>query len=129
MIGFLQRDSENLIDTRFLLSEAHRLAATMVAGDIVFNGSYFVAPKMHAEWITRWTRSLGCGGSGAPGPSDRGAKSDASALVFMKDYTLDFDQALESSMTAEEVQAKVKKRYPHLGGDAVEIELRGGVSG
>jgi len=88
----------------------------VVAGDIVFSGVHFVVPKAHQEWVKTLDQIASLNPAVVvPGHQSAGAKNDASTLTFMKTYMEDFDKAVASSKTAEEVKSKVKSMYPNLG--------------
>jgi hypothetical protein len=47
------------------------------------------------------------------------AKQDASIITFTKNYLTEFDAAVASSKTSDEVQTKVKAKIPSLALDPV----------
>jgi glyoxylase-like metal-dependent hydrolase (beta-lactamase superfamily II) len=92
----------------------------VVAGDIVFSGAHFVVPKDHAEWVQAIDRIAAYEPRiVVPGHQTEGAPNDASTLEFMRKYMRDFDAAVASSKTPEEVQSRMRRRYPDLGLEAL----------
>jgi glyoxylase-like metal-dependent hydrolase (beta-lactamase superfamily II) len=88
---------------------------TVVAGDIVFSGSHFTVPKKHDDWFKTLDQIAALKPNTiVPGHQAGGAKNDSSAIGFMKKYMLDWDKALASSHSADELKMKMKKEYPHL---------------
>lgn len=88
----------------------------VVAGDTVFSGVHFGVPKMEEPWLKTLDQIAALTPAViVPGHQIAGAKNDVSALQFMKNYMRDYDQAVASSKSAQEVQDKVNKKYPHLG--------------
>jgi glyoxylase-like metal-dependent hydrolase (beta-lactamase superfamily II) len=89
---------------------------TVVTGDTVYNGIYFVPPKVY----TGWTKSLDQIAAlkptvVIPGHRITGAKNDVSAIEFMRVYMHNYNEDVASSKSAAELVSKTKKRYPGLG--------------
>jgi glyoxylase-like metal-dependent hydrolase (beta-lactamase superfamily II) len=87
----------------------------VIAGDIVFSGSYFTPPKMPQDWL----KTLDQIGdlkpfTVIPGHQMAGARNDASTLDFMRKYIHDYNDALDSSKTAAEFRSKITAKYPNL---------------
>jgi glyoxylase-like metal-dependent hydrolase (beta-lactamase superfamily II) len=88
----------------------------VVAGDIVFSGTHFVVPKVHAEWLQTLDQIAALHPNIViAGHQIAGAATDASCIEFMKRYMQDFDESVASSKSADEVREKMKSRYPGLG--------------
>lgn len=87
----------------------------VVAGDTVFAASHFTVPKNHDEWFKTLDQIAALKPAIlVPGHQKIGAKDDLSAIVFMKKYMLDWDAAVASSHSADELKTKMKKLYPNL---------------
>jgi glyoxylase-like metal-dependent hydrolase (beta-lactamase superfamily II) len=97
---------------------------TLVAGDTVFSGVYpWTAETTPAE-RKGWIKTLD--GMAArnpavviPGHQRPEVKPEPASLDFMRRYLTDFDEALASSKTPEELQGKVKAKYPDLALDII----------
>ncbi|MBF8268540.1 MAG: metallo-beta-lactamase superfamily protein [Gammaproteobacteria bacterium] len=88
----------------------------VIAGDILFSNAHFVVPKDHMKWdqtiadIKSLQPEIV-----VPGHQTPGAPNDASVLEFMQNYLRDYDAAVASSKSAEEVQTRIKSKYPGMG--------------
>jgi len=89
-----------LIDSQFLLSEAHRLAAMILESKTLQTLDQIA--DLHPAIVVA-------------GHQIAGAPTDASTIEFMKEYTQCYDQAATASKSADELREKVKSRYPNLG--------------
>jgi glyoxylase-like metal-dependent hydrolase (beta-lactamase superfamily II) len=90
---------------------------TVVAGDIVFSGTHFPVPSgsNRAELIKTLDQIAALEPAVViPGHQSPGAKNDLSTIAFMRTYMADWDAAVASSKTAEDLQARMKTRYPAL---------------
>lgn len=88
----------------------------VIGGDILFSGSHFIVPGDHAGWDRTIEQIIALKPEiVVPGHQVKGAANDFSVLEFMQSYMHDFDTAVASSKTAEEVQAKIRNRYPDMG--------------
>ncbi len=88
---------------------------TVIAGDIVFSGSYFTPPKMPQDWLKTLDQIADLKPvTVIPGHQSANARHDASTLAFMKAYIKDYNEALESSKTAAEFRSKLTKKYPNF---------------
>jgi len=87
----------------------------VIAGDIVFSGSYFTPPKMPQDWLKTLDQIAGLKPiTVIPGHQIAGARTDASTIDFMRKYIHDYNDALESSKTAAEFRSKLTKKYPNF---------------
>ena len=87
----------------------------VIAGDIVFSGSYFTPPKMPQEWLKTLDQIAALKPvTVIPGHQSANASRDASTLAFMKMYIKDYNEDLDSSKTAAEFRSKLTKKYPNL---------------
>jgi glyoxylase-like metal-dependent hydrolase (beta-lactamase superfamily II) len=87
----------------------------VIAGDIVFSGSYFTPPKMPEEWLRTLDQIAGLKPvTVIPGHQSANARHDASTIGFMKAYIHDYNEDLDSSKTAAEFRSKLTKKYPNL---------------
>jgi len=87
----------------------------VIAGDIVYSGSYFTPPKMPQEWLKTLDQIAALKPvTVIPGHQSANASRDASTLAFMKMYIKDYNEDLDSSKTAAEFRSKLTKKYPNL---------------
>jgi len=92
---------------------------TVVAGDIVFAGVHPWTRETTAAQRKAWIASLdeiaALGPTTVvPGHQDPKAKQDLSAVKATRDYLIAFDDAVASSNTPAELEAKVKAKYGSL---------------
>ena len=97
---------------------------TVVAGDIVYSGVYVwtaeTDPAARRHWAATLERIAALHPAMVvPGHQQRALGTTPASLAFTKEYLAAFDQALASASTSEELQAKVKARYPSLALDIV----------
>jgi glyoxylase-like metal-dependent hydrolase (beta-lactamase superfamily II) len=91
---------------------------TVVAGDIVFSGVHFGVPSgdNRAMWLKSLDQIAALEPAViVPGHQVAGAPNDLSALTFMRKYMQDWDAAVASSKSADELTSRMKKLYPTLG--------------
>jgi glyoxylase-like metal-dependent hydrolase (beta-lactamase superfamily II) len=98
-------------------------AKTVVAGDIVYQGVHPWTAETNAAARQAWLKSLDeLAALGATtivaGHKDPKLKDDASGIDATRHYLTTFDQALAGSKTADELEGKLKAKYPGL---ALEI--------
>ena len=87
----------------------------VIAGDIVFSGSYFTPPKMPQDWLKTLDQIADVKPfTVIPGHQTAGASNNASTIDFMKKYIRDYNEALDSSKSAAEFRSKITKKYPNL---------------
>ena len=87
----------------------------VIAGDIVFSGSYFTPPKMPQDWLKTLDQIADLKPvTVIPGHQSANARHDASTIGFMKTYIHDYNEDLDSSKTAAEFRSKLTKKYPSL---------------
>ncbi len=97
---------------------------TVVAGDIVFRGVHVWTAETNADARKAWIKTLDEIAALSPdvviaGHKDPKYKDDVAALKATRDYLTDFDAAVASSKSAQEVQDKVKKKYGDLQLDVI----------
>jgi len=97
---------------------------TVVAGDIVYSGVYVwtaeTDPAARRQWAETLDRIAALHPAVVvPGHQQRALGTTPASVAFTKEYLAAFDQALASARTSEELQAKVKARYPSLALDIV----------
>lgn len=95
-------------------------AKTLIAGDTVFQGTHAWTAEGKAAERKAWQKTLDAEKKlGAttviPGHQVPDGKQDGSAIDFTKAYLTEFDAAVASSKTSDEVQSKVKAKLPNLG--------------
>jgi glyoxylase-like metal-dependent hydrolase (beta-lactamase superfamily II) len=91
---------------------------TVIAGDIVFSGVHFGVPSgpNRTEWLKTLDQiAMLKPAVVVPGHQVAGAKNDLSAIEFMRKYMQDWDRAVASSKSADELSTQMKKIYPTLG--------------
>lgn len=101
---------------------------TVVAGDIVFSGVHFGVPagNARAEWIKTLDQIAALNPLVViPGHQVAGAKNDLSAIESMKKYMQDWDRAVASSKSADELVAQMKRLHPNMG---MENQLTNGAA-
>lgn len=99
---------------------------TVLGGDILFSGVHFGVPSgaNRAAWLESLDKIAALNPSVVvPGHQLPGSKNDVSVIAFMKGYMSAWDAEVAASKTADELIARMKKRYPGLG---MEQLLTGG---
>ena len=96
---------------------------TVIAGDIVYQGVHPWTAETDAAARKAWLTSLDqLSALGATtvvaGHKDPKLKDDASGIEATRRYLTSFDEALATSKTADELEGKLKAKYPSL---ALEI--------
>ena len=97
---------------------------TVIAGDIAYNGVHVWTAETKAAdrkaWLATLEKLEALGATTViPGHQKPDAKDDAATLGFMKAYLAAFDEALTSAKTPDDVQSKVKAKYPDLALDVI----------
>jgi glyoxylase-like metal-dependent hydrolase (beta-lactamase superfamily II) len=97
---------------------------TVITGDIVYQGVYPWTAETNAESRKGWEKTLDELAALGPttvvaGHKDPKLKDDASGIDLTRAYLKNFDVAVAASKTAEELEAKVKTKYPSLAMDIV----------
>ncbi len=97
---------------------------TLVTGDIVYQGVYAWTAETTAESRQAWQKTLDELTALNPeivvaGHKDPKLKDDATGIAATRAYLKDFDVAVAASKSAEELEAKVKAKYPKLAMDIV----------
>jgi glyoxylase-like metal-dependent hydrolase (beta-lactamase superfamily II) len=92
---------------------------TAIVGDIVFNGVHPWTAETNAASRQAWLKTLDeLTALGATtvvaGHKDPKLKDDPSAIEKTRAYLKAFDEALAASKTADELEAKLKAKYPNL---------------
>jgi glyoxylase-like metal-dependent hydrolase (beta-lactamase superfamily II) len=96
----------------------------LVTGDIVYQGVYAWTAETTAESRQAWQKTLDELTALNPeivvaGHKDPKLKDDATGIAATRAYLKDFDVAVAASKSAEELEAKVKAKYPKLAMDIV----------
>jgi glyoxylase-like metal-dependent hydrolase (beta-lactamase superfamily II) len=96
----------------------------VVAGDIVYQGVYSWTAETTPETRQTWIKTLDELAALNPeivvaGHKDPKLKDDASGIAQTRAYLKDFDVAVAASKSAEELETKVKAKYPKLAMDIV----------
>jgi glyoxylase-like metal-dependent hydrolase (beta-lactamase superfamily II) len=96
----------------------------VVAGDIVYSGVYVWTAETDTAGRRRWAATLDRIAAlrptmVVPGHQQQALGTTPASVVFTKQYLAAFDQALASASTPEDLQAKVKARYPSLALDVI----------
>jgi glyoxylase-like metal-dependent hydrolase (beta-lactamase superfamily II) len=96
----------------------------VVCGDIVYSGVFPWTAETNPEQRKAWAGTIDkiAGLSPAvvvPGHQKPDAGDGPASLLFMKSYLTTYDEALSSSKTAADAQAKVKAKYPDLALDVI----------
>jgi hypothetical protein len=97
-----------------------------VTGDIVYSGVYVWTAETDPAARTRWAATLDRLAALNPAVVVAGHQEPAkgttpASIAFTKEYLAAFDQALASSTTAGQLQARIKAKYPDL---VLDIVLR-----
>ena len=92
----------------------------IIGGDTLFAGTHVPLGGLTVQQRKDWLKVIDAmiklkPKIVVPGHQVKGAKDDASVLIFMHDYITYFDVALAQSRSAEELSAKMKERFPGLG--------------
>ena len=92
---------------------------TVIAGDIVYDGVHSWTRETTPAQRKAWSKTIDQIAAlkpekVVPGHQAPDRKQDPSNLKATQDYLAAFDEAVASSKTAEEVQQKVKAKYPDL---------------
>jgi len=98
----------------------------VVTGDILYSGVYVWTAETDTAARRRWAATLDRIAAlhpavVVPGHQQPALGTTPASVAFTKEYLAAFDQALASASTPEDLQAKVKARYPSL---ALEIILK-----
>ncbi|HTA18363.1 MAG TPA: MBL fold metallo-hydrolase [Polyangia bacterium] len=96
----------------------------VIAGDIVYQGVYSWTAETTPETRQAWIKTLDELAALNPeivvaGHKDPKLKDDASGIAQTRAYLTDFDVAVAASKSAEELETKVKAKYPKLAMDIV----------
>ena len=96
----------------------------VVAGDIVYSGVYVWTAETDTAARRRWAATLDRIAALHPAVIVPGHQQPAlgtapTSVAFTKEYLAAFDQALAGASTPEDLQAKVKARYPGLALDII----------
>jgi glyoxylase-like metal-dependent hydrolase (beta-lactamase superfamily II) len=97
---------------------------TVVAGDIVYQRVHPWTAETNAAGRKAWARTLAEVAALGPktviaGHKDPKAPDDVSGIEFTRQYLEDFDAAVESSKSGDEVEKKIKARYPNAALDVI----------
>jgi len=97
---------------------------TVIAGDIVYHGIHPWTAETNAAQRAAWLKSLDeLSALGATtvvaGHKDPKTKDDAAGIEQTRAYLKAFDEALAASKTADELEAKMKAKYPDLQMDII----------
>ena len=97
---------------------------TVVAGDIVYDGVHAWTANTNPQERKAWLATLDQiaalqPAKVVPGHQAPARQQDPSNLQATKDFLIAFDEALASSRTPEEVQQKIKAKYPDLALDVI----------
>src|SRR5881296_1054942 len=96
----------------------------VVAGDIVYSGVYVWTAETDTAARRRWVATLDRIAAlhptvVVPGHQQPALGTAPASVAFTKEYLAAFDQALASASTPEDLQARVKARYPSLALDII----------
>ncbi len=96
----------------------------LVTGDIVYQGVYAWTAETTPETRQAWIKTLDELAALSPavvvaGHKDPKLKDDATGIAATRAYLKDFDAAAAASKSAEELEAKMKAKYPKLALDIV----------
>jgi glyoxylase-like metal-dependent hydrolase (beta-lactamase superfamily II) len=99
-------------------------AKTVIAGDIVYQGVHPWTAETNAAARQAWLKTLDeLQALGATtvvaGHKDPKLKDDASGIEATRGYLKTFDQLLAASKTPDELEAKLKAKYPNLALDII----------
>lgn len=96
----------------------------VITGDIVYSGVFVWTAETDTAARTRWVATLD--GLTAlhpavvvPGHQTPEKGATAASIAFTREYLRAFDQALASATTPEQLQAKMKDKYPTLALDII----------
>jgi glyoxylase-like metal-dependent hydrolase (beta-lactamase superfamily II) len=97
---------------------------TVIAGDVVFSGVYVWTAGTDEDARRRWVGTLERIAAleptvVVPGHQDPALGTTPASLTFTKEYLAAFEEELANSTTPEELQEKVKARYPDLALDVI----------
>jgi glyoxylase-like metal-dependent hydrolase (beta-lactamase superfamily II) len=97
---------------------------TVIAGDVVYSGVYVWTAETDSAVRRRWVATLDRVAAlepavVVPGHQDSALGTTPTSLAFTKEYLAAFDQELANSTTPEQLQEKVKARYPDLALDVI----------
>jgi len=97
---------------------------TVITGDIVYHGVHVWTAETDMEARKAWLKTLDelsalNATTVVPGHKDPSTKDDASGITATADYLKSFDQALASSKSADELEGKMKAKFPTLALDVV----------
>jgi glyoxylase-like metal-dependent hydrolase (beta-lactamase superfamily II) len=96
----------------------------VVCGDIVYSGVFPWTAETNAEQRKAWVGTIDKIAAlnpttVVPGHQKPDAGEGAASLGFMKSYLATYDEAITSSKTPADAQAKVKSKYPDLALDVI----------
>jgi glyoxylase-like metal-dependent hydrolase (beta-lactamase superfamily II) len=96
----------------------------IVAGDIVYQGVFPWTAETNAETRKAWLKTLDELTALGPaivvaGHKDPKLKDDLTGINATRAYLVDFDEAAAASKSAEDLEAKMKAKYPKLALDIV----------
>ena len=96
----------------------------VVAGDIVYSGVYVWTAETDAAARWRWVATLDRIAAlhptvVVPGHQQQTLGTTPASVAFTKEYLATFDQALANATTPEDLQTKMKARYPSLALDII----------
>jgi glyoxylase-like metal-dependent hydrolase (beta-lactamase superfamily II) len=96
----------------------------VITGDIVYQGVHAWTAETTPETRAAWLKTLDELSALSPtivvaGHKDPKLRDDASGIAATRAYIKDFDAAAASSKSAEELEAKMKAKYPKLALDIV----------
>lgn len=97
---------------------------TVIAGDIVYAGVHPWTAETNADARKAWLKTLDELTALQPavvvaGHKDPKSRDDALAIEQTRAYLKSFDEALASSKSADELEAKMKAKYPSLALDII----------
>ena len=96
----------------------------VVTGDILYSGVYVWTAETDTAARRRWAATLDRIAAlhpavVVPGHQQPALGTTPASVAFTKEYLAAFDQALASASTPEDLQARVKARYPSLALDII----------
>jgi glyoxylase-like metal-dependent hydrolase (beta-lactamase superfamily II) len=97
---------------------------TVIAGDVVYSGVYAWTAETDTAARRRWAATLDRLAAldpavVVPGHQNPALGTTPKSLAFTKEYLAAFDEELANSRTPEQLQEKVKARYPDLALDVI----------
>jgi glyoxylase-like metal-dependent hydrolase (beta-lactamase superfamily II) len=118
LVGPVQGDSKN--NSYVWIPSLH----AVICGDIVYSGIHPWTAETNAasrkDWIATIDKISALGPTiVVAGHKRPDLKDDPAALQATKSYLVAFDEAAAASKTADELQAKMKSKYPALGMDVI----------